>query len=232
MDERSLSLSFGDSLTEDVAGIVGEYTELGLDALVEDGLLKDIPVVSTAVAVYKIGKSIHERHHIAKLVSFLNAINKGIADEEKRQDYREKFATNEKFRNQELEYVLILTDRYIGFDKPQMLAKLYLAYLDGEIIWEEFTMYAEVIDRFLLLDCRTLTSDAERFIVPRGIVGGESILRLVALGLMAEVTDISAFKEGPNGSISMTWGTLTKSISTDKTYRRTEFGEKLANILR
>ena len=112
-----------------------------------------------------------------------------------------------------------------------MLAKLYLAYLDGEIIWEEFTMYAEVIDRFLLLDCRTLTSDAESFIVPRGIVGGESILRLVALGLMAEVTDTSAFVEHGN-NISMTWETLTRSISTDKTYRRTEFGEKLANILR
>ena len=231
MEEQSLALSFSNSLTADVASIAGEYVELGLDALVEDGLFKDIPVVSTAVAVYRIGKSIHEKHHIAKLISFLNEINKGITDEEKRQEYRGKFNCNEKFRNQELEYILILIDRYISFDKPQMLAKLYLAYLDGEIIWEEFTMYAEVIDRFLLLDCRTLTSDAESFIVPRGIVGGESILRLVALGLMAEVTDTSAFVEHGN-NISMTWETLTRSISTDKTYRRTEFGEKLANILR
>lgn len=176
MDEQSLSLSFGDSLTEDVASIVGEYAELGLDALVEEGLLKDIPIVSTAVAVYRIGKSIREKHHISKLISFLNEINKGIADEEKREQYREKFNSNEKFRNQELEYILILVDRYISFDKPQMLAKLYLAYLDGEIIWEEFTMYAEVIDRFLLLDRRTLTTTATQTIVHRNI-GGESVLR-------------------------------------------------------
>lgn len=232
MEEQSLALSFSNSLTEEVSGITGEYVELGLDALVEDGLFKDIPIVSTAVAVYRIGKSIRERYHIAKLISFLNEINKGAADGEKREQYREKFAGNEKFRNQELEYIMILTDRYISFDKPRMLAKLYLAYLDGAIIWEEFTMYAEVIDRFLLLDCRTLTSDSEIFIVPRGIVGGESILRLVALGLMAEVTDTSAFKEHDNGNISMTWETLTRSVSTDKVYRRTEFGEKLANILR
>jgi hypothetical protein len=232
MEKQSLALSFSNSLTEEVSGITGEYVELGLDSLVEDGLFKDIPIVSTAVAVYRIGKSIRERYHIAKLISFLNEINKGIADKEKRQNYREKFTSNEEFRNKELEYILILIDRYISFDKPQMLAKLYLAYLDGKIIWEEFTMYAEVIDRFLLLDCRTLTSDAERFIVPRGIVGGESILRLVALGLMAEVTDTSAFKEHSNGNIGITWETLTRSISTDKTYRRTEFGDKLANILR
>lgn len=149
MDEQSLALAFGSSLTEEVSDIAGEYAELGLDALAEDGLFKDIPIVSTAVAVYRIGKSIREKHHIAKLISFLNEINKGIVDEEKRQNYREKFTSNEKFRNQELEYILILIDRYISFDKPQMLAKLYLAYLDGKIKRDEFMQYAEVLDRLL-----------------------------------------------------------------------------------
>lgn len=231
MNEKSLAISFGDSLTEEVSGLVGEYAELGLDALVEEGLLKDVPIVSTAVAVYKIGKSIHERHHVAKLVSFLNEINKGIVDEEHRLKYREKFRDNEKFRNQELEYILILVDRYISFDKPQMLAKLYLAYLDGEIIWDEFTMYAEVIDRFLLLDAGKLISSDGKTIVHRNI-GDEYVLRLVALGLMTEITDTSPFVEDGNGGYGMTWGTLTKSVSTDKIYKRTEFGDKLANILR
>lgn len=141
MEEQSLALSFSNSLTEEVSSIAGEYAELGLDALVDDGLFKDLPFVSSVVAVYRIGKSVRERHHLAKLISFLNAINKGIVDEEKRNSYREKFASNEKFRNQELEYIIVLIDRYIGLDKPQMLAKLYLAYLDGQIIWEEFNMY-------------------------------------------------------------------------------------------
>lgn len=134
MEEQSLSLSFGNSLTEEVSGIAGEYVELGLDAFTEDGLFKELPFVSSVVAVYRIGKSIRERHHVAKLITFLNEINKGIVDDEKRRHYREKFASNEKFRNQELEYILVLIDRYISFDKPQMLAKLYLAYLDGTII--------------------------------------------------------------------------------------------------
>ena len=231
MEEQSLSISFSDSLTEEVSGIAGEYVELGLDALVEDGLFKDIPIVSTAVAVYRIGKSIRERHHIAKLISFLNEFNKGIADEEKRTKYRQKFISNETFRNQELEYILLLTDRYISFDKPQMLAKLYLSYLDDEIIWQEFTMYAEVVDRFLMLDCNTLTGDAEKIIVPRNI-GGESVLRLVALGLMTEITETSAFVRGNNGNIGLSMEGLKKATSRNRTYKRTEFGEKLANILR
>ena len=231
MEEQSLSLSFGNSLTEEVSGIAGEYVELGLDALTEDGLFKELPFVSSVVAVYRIGKSIRERHHVAKLISFLNEINKGIVDEEKRQKYREKFASNEKSRNQELEYILILIDRYISFDKPQMLAKLYLAYLDNAIIWEEFTMYAEIIDRFLLLDKGTLTSSSRQFIVYKNMEA-ETILRLVALGLMVETTDASPFSQSANGNFSLTVESLKRAVSTDRVYERTEFGEKLANILR
>lgn len=231
MDEQSLALSFSNSITEDVSGIIGDYAELGLDALVEDGLFKDIPIVSTAVAIYRIGNSIRERHHVAKLVSFLNEINKRIANEEKRQSYREKFASNEKFQNQELEYILILIDRYISFDKPQMLAKLYLAYLDGKIIWEEFTMYAEVIDRFLLLDCRTLISEATTFHTLRDS-SADIILRLVALGLMVEDKSMSVSEarkviKGETKSASQ-----MSSDSKKRKYRRTDFGRKLADILR
>lgn len=215
MDEQSLSLSFGNSLTEDVAGIVGEYAELGLDALVEDGLLKDIPVVSTAVAVYKIGKSIHERHHITKLVSFLNEINKGIADEEKREKYREDFTTNEKFRNQELEYILILTDRYISCDKPQMLAKLYLAYLDGKIKWDEFMQYAEVLDRLLPGDIY-LSEDGFKYARNKS----DSQQRLAALGLMRGVIPKSPEQRG-----------VISSAPSDLEYTLTRFGSVLIKIL-
>ena len=231
MEEQSLALSFGNSLTQEVSGVIGEYAELGLDALVEDGLFKDIPVVSTVTAVYRIGKSIRERHHIAKLISFLNEINKGIVNEEKREEYREKFASNEKFRNQELEYILILIDRYISFDKPQMLAKLYLAYLDGEIIWEEFTMYAEVIDRFLLLDCRTLTSDADVYIVPIKRTG-DAIQRLVALGLLVEDAKATSLFHESKGHFAVSSESMKRFSSDERHYVRTEFDDKLANILR
>mgnify|MGYP007017245020 CR=1 FL=1 len=215
MDEQSLALAFGSSLTEEVSSIAGEYVELGLDALVEDGLFKDIPIVSTAVAVYRIGKSIREKHHIAKLISFLNEINKGIADEEKRQNYREKFTSNEKFRNQELEYILILIDRYISFDKPQMLAKLYLAYLDGRIKWDEFTQYAEVIDRLLPGDIYP-GSDGLKYARNKS----DSQQRLAALGLM----------RGTIPSPSVDNGVLSFS-SAALNYELTQFGRTLLNIL-
>ena len=232
MEEKSLAISFSDSLSSDVADGLSEFCELAIDSIMDEGLLKELPIFSTAISLYRIGGSIKERYSLKKLAVFVDQIRRGCADKENLQKYQHEFSANANFRSKELEHILILLDRYVSLDKPRMLAKLYLAYLDGVIIWEEFSMYAEVVDRFLLLDCRTLTTESEETIVPRGMIGGESVLRLVALGLMMEVTDYSTYIKEPNGHYRMTWGTLEKSISPDKTYKRTEFGEKLACILR
>lgn len=231
MEEKSLALSLKDSLTEEITSVLCEFSEVSLDSIMEEGFLKEIPFISTAVSIYNIGKSIRERHHVAKLIVFLNEINKGTVDYKKRDEYKEKFKENPKFCSKELEYILVLIDRYITLDKPKLLARIYLAYLDGVIIWEELVMYAEVIDRFLLLDFVTLTSQTDRTIVYRNI-GGESVLRLVALGLMTEVTETSPFVRHGDGSYGLTIETLSRTTSTNKVYKRTEFGEKLANILR
>lgn len=231
MAEDSLSIALGNSLQENVANTVGELAEVGLDCVLEDGVLRDIPIVSSAISLYKIGSSIKERHNIKKLIAFLNAINKGIVDEEKRIEYQKKFQSNEKFRNQEIEYILVLIDRYISMDKPEMLAKLYLAYLDGTIIWEEFTMYAEVIDRFLLLDASMLTSDTGMYRTFHNI-GAESILRLVALGLVGEITQHDMFQNNVYGDPAEKSTLYFRSRMDEREYIRTEFGEKLADILR
>ena len=220
MNEQSLSLSFGNSLTEEVAGIAGEYAELGLDALAEEGLFKDIPIVSTAAAVYRIGKSIREKHHVAKLISFLNEINNGIVDGEKREVYREKFATNEKFRNQELEYILILTDRYIGFDKPQMLAKLYLAYLDEIINWMTFIKYAECIDRFLPGD--QLVLDSTEIEKAQYNDNYDAVSRLEALGLIGRKVEVVPIYHEQEQNLE---------LKNSDEYTLTGFGWKLKQIL-
>ena len=231
MKEESLALSFEHSMTTEISNIVGQYAEIGLDAMIEDGIFKDIPIVSTVTALYRLGSNIRDKYTAVKLVAFLNEFSKGILDEEKRKEYQAKFASNEKFRNQELSYIMILIDRYISLEKPEMLAKLYLAYLDGIIVWEEFTMYAEVIDRFLLLDCEMLVSESNTYIVYRNI-GGESVLRLVALGLMAEKPNNTRVELDGLGD-AVFWGDDIEVLSGKKRiYERTEFGEKLSAILR
>ena len=233
MEEREnkvLANAFGNSLTEDAIGCLGNYVELGIDSILEDGVFKDIPIVSTVISIFKVGNSIRERQSIKKLIVFLNEIYAGASNTEKLEKYKEKFNSKDKFQNQQIEYLLVLIDRYISYDKPKMLAKLYMAYLDGEIIWNELTMYAEAIDRFLIIDADTLFSANETITIHRNI-GGESVLRLVALGLMSDITNMFLDDETNNEKGQMSWKMVLNMQTVDKTYARTEFGEKLAKIL-
>ena len=231
MEELSLARSFGDSLKKETLELASGYAEIGLDTLVGSEALKEVSFFGTIASLYRIGKSIYEWHHLSKLASFMDEIRKGIIDEGERQKYQDKVSSNEKSRNRELEYILIVVDRYINKDKPRLLAKLYLAYLDGVICWEEFTMYAEVIDRLLPFDEKILVTEDDSITVHRNI-NGEAILRLVALGLMADETNISPYLRQSNGNISLDFEGLSRAVSTDRVYRKTAFGSKLANILR
>lgn len=188
MTENLLAISFGESITEEVSGCVTEFAEIGLDSVMEDGLLKEIPFLSTAISVYRIGKSIHERNHIAKLAAFLTRINEGILSEDDRIRYRDKFQRNAKFREQELEYILILIDRYINKDKAKLLATLYLAYLDEKIDWTRFAEFSEIIDRLLPADFDCLFE----FMCHGGVelektkIEIASVLRLLAVGFVSQ----------------------------------------------
>ncbi len=227
MSSTELSISMGDCFDKGLAEYVGEMPEFTLDMFLKDGTFKDFPLFSGISSVYRIGKSIGEFAHFKKLIAFINAINNGIVDEQKRSDYAYKIKTNEQFQKKELEYILVLIDRYVGTDKPAMLAKLYLAYLDRKILWVEFTMFAEVVDRFLPMDYNMLLNKKATTI--RNI-GSEPLLRLMALGLMAEKYYNNPFVEH-GGNFGITADSLSKMSKHEKEYQRTEFGDKLVDIL-
>lgn len=145
---KNLSLALRDSISEEASSTLTDLAEVGLDSVLDDGLFKDIPLISTAFSIYRIGRSVKERYYVKKLAQFVFSMNNGMADESFREYYKKKLEGDNKQRNQEIEYIMVLIDRYISYDKPEMLAKLYLAYLHEDIMWQEFAMYSEVIDRF------------------------------------------------------------------------------------
>ena len=219
MIEKSLSVAFGNSLSEEAVVCISDLAEVGLDAILEEGVLKEVPILATAISIYKIGSSIAERHHLKQLVVFLNEINNGIVDESERIEYQQKFEENKKFRNQELEYIMVLLERYISYDKPQMLAKLFLAYLNNKITWIEFAKYAEIIDRLFYGDVQYLNNRVLA-LVDSDDVAIDSVLRLLAVGLVAQKQ--TRVSDDGNGGIS---------IDSGEGYAITPLGAKLMTIL-
>ena len=228
--EKSLSAAFGDSLKEESVAVISELTEVTLDTIMEDGILKDIPIISTAIGLYKIGNSILERHNLKKLIVFLDGINKGTVDDKKRNQYRQRFQNDDKFRNQEIEYLLVLINRYIDYEKPKMLAKLYLAYLDNEIEWNSVVMFSTIIDVLLPEDIAYLLTEPPHVTHYNEI--NSSILRLVSVGLLLQTNNDSAVVYDGNGCFSVTTTSMSKIKTQEKIFGKTELGKQLTDILK
>ncbi len=224
MEENNLVDSFEKSIGADIAEFTGDAIEFGADLCMDDGLLKEIPFVGTVFKLYSIGNKVYDNHCLKKLYSFIFAINNGSYSKETQEEYRKKFIENEKIRKQELGYLLILIDRYIGFEKPQMLAKLYLAYLDDKINWIALTQYAEIVDRFLPGDCNVLCENIHY--KTENDEKTDSLQRLIALGLIIEEI------RSPNIRVdSETLIFDDPQRKKERSYMRTNFGAILVQII-
>ncbi len=51
--------------------IIQDYGELAIDALIQDDLLKEIPVIGTAVRLTKMGIAIRDRNFLKKILRFI-----------------------------------------------------------------------------------------------------------------------------------------------------------------
>jgi len=105
---EELVVSLENSLSSDICDTVGDLAEVGLDAVMDDGILKDIPILSTVVGLYRIGHTIRERHEIKQLALFVAELNRGCTDESKRKQLLEKLNSTDGYFGGELMRILKL----------------------------------------------------------------------------------------------------------------------------
>ena len=218
--------AFSESIARNVLEMISDIGEVGLDSFISNGVLKDIPMISTAISLFQMGVSVRDKHYVRKLEQFIYEINIGIEDETKRREYIEKFNHDEKTREQELEYLLVVLDRYVGLDKPRFLARIFLAYLDKKISWGKVCQYAEVLDRFLPGDYEVLSS-SNTYRTEKD-ENTDVLQRLIALGLVIEdIRKSKAISEG--GTITIDPPAIMEQ--KERLYTRVEFGDVLVGIV-
>ena len=155
MDE--LVPAFDASLFDSHISDIGlEYLELGIDSILKDGILKDIPIVRTIIGFGKLAQNIHDRNLLLQTLSFIQELNSGTVTLEKYNEYRTKWAVDPYFREKELGYILIILNRNIDITKSKLEAKFFSAYIDKQIDWNDFCELCEITDRLFVSDIKIL----------------------------------------------------------------------------
>lgn len=118
--------------------IVTDYSELALDDFLDDGILKEIPIIKTIYSIGKIGLSIRERFFVKKLFSFLKEFHSDELPEEAIRVFRVRFANDKHYRSEVTEQIMIYLDSFLALEKAKILAKLLNAHIAGYYDWAHF----------------------------------------------------------------------------------------------
>lgn len=136
--------------------IVAEYAEIGIDALLDNEVLKEIPVVGTLSALCKVGYNLHERNLIKQTLAFITEFNSDSISQEKLDAHREKLEANPQEAEKELGRVLIILGKQVEQIQSQVLGSFYAAYIKGAISWEKFCELSEANRRMFVSDYQIL----------------------------------------------------------------------------
>ena len=167
---------------------VKDLSELGIDLLLDDGVLKDIPIVSTLVGLTKTAQNIHDRNLLKQTVKFINTFNEKTIDRKKLEMHKNKLNDNPKFAESELERVIILLNSNIDLKKSEILAKFYVAYVEEKINWQQFCELTDVTSRLFIADLEILLAVFKKNITDTNQCESYQVDRLIALGLLNTTT--------------------------------------------
>ncbi|MGB5098035.1 MAG: hypothetical protein WBN82_09030 [Porticoccaceae bacterium] len=153
--EGSIGVSLVKSaLSGGAAEIAGDVAELALDAALDQGVLKDVPVFGWLFKAYGITATIKERIFLNKVAKFLHA-TAAVSDLD-RETFREKLSADLEFCRKVGENLVLLLDRHDNIDKAHILGRVFSGYLRGEIDYDSFLKIASAVDRATISDLKRL----------------------------------------------------------------------------
>jgi len=189
-----IEISLIDSvLKENLKDLVETAAEAGLDAVLEQDVLKQIPVFGILIKIASLGATLRDRLFARKLLRFLRE----IADipQDKRNEFAQKL-DSKKEKRRAGESILLLLERLDDMKKPEIIGRIVRLAILGEIDFDTSMKLSAMVDRSYISDL-VLLPQAER---GKGIPD-EAAEALATVGLLERRidTDVLGLK-GPCGA--------------------------------
>lgn len=205
-----------------------DYLEVGIDSIIDNELLKDLPIVKTVHSIAKVSLAIKEKFFLKKFLTFIKEFNSGIVKEKEVIKRKKAIENNEEWIHKEIEYLVIYIENLDAVVKARILAVLYCDFVNKKIDWEKYLQYMEIVNRMFTYDINMLKifynyysqnemSDEKKFIS----YDLTAYNRLIGLGLMIRDIDL--------GQDTSKYGNVFKYNSYF--YRITYSGKYVGNII-
>jgi len=151
---KEIEKSFNKTISSESIDLVKDYIELGLDSVISDGLLKDVPIMGTLVGLFKLGSSIKDRHTAKKILRFLNQLADIPVQERER--FASELNTEDEYHESVSEKVLLIVERLDETKKAEIVGNLFKLYILDVINKEYFLRLSGIVERAMLYDLLAL----------------------------------------------------------------------------
>lgn len=209
MKDIKLGNAFFDSIQKDsLLDLSSEISELTIDMLTDNEVIKSIPIVGLLVKSFGACSTVRDFLLTKKILIFLQNIN-NISKVE-----RKKFIENinSKERTKIGEQIILLLDRHETIEKSKILALIFKSYIVNKVTKDEFDQLCDSIDRLFIQDLDKLFN-----FTTQDYSTQKDLQRLYFSGLL----DLNL----KNSTSSFNFDKSTAS------YELSDLGKKLLNIL-
>src|SRR5262249_54945653 len=142
---------FGElSMDEHIQDIAVDLSDVALDALTDNELIKEIPVVGTLVHIAKATRSISDRIFAKKVERFISG-TKHVPNE-KRAEFHATLEADPILRRHAGQVIVLALDRADDLQKAAIIGHLYSLFVAGEIPFETFRRLLVAVDRGFIGD--------------------------------------------------------------------------------
>lgn len=152
--EELPAIPLEDALIETIASanaldLLSDVGEVGIDRLLMEGPLHDVPILGGIVKTAKLGIAIRDRTFAKKVLRFLFQLQS--VPHEEREAFAEKMSDAD-LRERVGDQLILSLDRLDDAEKANLLGLMFRAYVRDRVSYQEFNRLAAAIDRARFAD--------------------------------------------------------------------------------
>ena len=149
--EQTISTSLIENISDpNLGNTLTDVAELAIDTILDDGVLKDLPIIGTLVNITKATASIRDKIFAKKLLLFLKSLDSCPID--KRLKFIEKIEKKPKEKERLGEKLIILLERLDQMNKPMIIGNLFKAFMQEDLSYYEFSKISNIVSNVQLED--------------------------------------------------------------------------------
>lgn len=136
--------------SRDFNDLISDVNETILDSILDDSLLKDIPIFGLLFKSKNLISTIQDKFFIKKLFTFLKQLEQTSAENRERET--EKIDNNPNYRTKVGEKLLFIINEADDCEKAEYIGKLYKEFINKNLHYDDFIRAVNYINKTNIID--------------------------------------------------------------------------------